>query len=204
MTTIKFIGLPGCGKTSIINLLKTKIDISLESNITLPCVDLYHMYTNPKQNTTLYHLKLLEEFKKSYNERKQSTYSYYIEHTPFEMFEFFCLANVVAGNITEYGYRYLKEKSFPIKLRQMIDNEQEKCIYIYINATPETCIKNMKERNRDGEFNMNPIIFFQVYWFIILHMENNFKNKFVVDYEENNFHTESILNFLQNNVKVIW
>ena len=201
MTTIKFIGLPGCGKTSIINLLKEKIDMSNASNISLPSNDLYQMYINPKQNTVLYHMKLLEEFQKSYHERDLSKCNIYVEHTPFEMFEFFCLANVLAGNITAYGYRYLKDKSFNIKLKQFMENEPENCIYIYIIANPETCIKNMKERNRDGEFNVDPTIFAQIYWFILLHLENNFKKKFIVKYEENNFHTESILSFLKNNIK---
>lgn len=204
MSIIKFIGLPGCGKTSIIDLLSTntKLNMTRESDIILDKYDLVEMYTNPRQNTIVYHLKLLEEFQKQYKKEKPGQYKFYVEHTPFEMFEFFTLANLQAGNITSYGYRHLKEKSVGIKMAQYVEHEQAECIYIYITAPPETCIENMKKRNRDGEFNVNLQMFLQINAFIASHMDNNFGRKLIVEYKENNFHIKEIVDYLQSDMKI--
>ena len=199
MIIVKFIGLPGCGKTSTIQqLLKEKLNATLKSDVILGKTDLSSMYINPEQNTIVYHIKLLDEFEKVYNEKPLRKFDYVIEHTPFEMFEFFSLANLQSGNITYYGYDYLKDKSMKIKLNQYIEHETEKCVYIYIIAQPDVCLQNIKQRNREGELNINPQIFETIYWFIMLHLDNNYNRKLIINYEHNDFNVENILSFLQS------
>lgn len=193
---VKIIGIPGCGKSTIIeNLQKQGANIRVIKDKLYKERALKALKSNIMQNAVIFQDEVLTNWVNSElfeGDDKETNIS--IEHTPIEMIEFFTTAYKLAGFISEYGFNYLRDKFYSsgIASRRNADTA-----YIYIECPPEDAIRNMKIRGRKDEGSIDPFILHTINHLLLLHHDyNRNENKMLLRYRENDLHTDTLLRFL--------
>ena len=196
-TLIKILGVPGCGKTTMLKHLnkcmQCPIDIVKDKLYTAH--DLAELKSNPWQNAVLFQQKMITESEtedKSRQNMEEDKEHIVVEHTPIEMIEFFTAAYKLTGFITDYGFEHLRNK-----WNNLNKKKPDKCGYIYMICPPKDSIENMKERKREGEGTIYPHILDTINHFILAHHDSNKSEfKLLLYYHESDYHTGEIYHFL--------
>ena len=192
ITTIKFIGIPGCGKSTLIDKLKeTNADITVTKEELYTTHDLSELNLNPWQNATPFQEKMIETMAQKEQQTRDDELTLNVEHTPIEMIEFFSAAYKLSGFISDYGFECIRNKFRRIK-------KPHNCGYVYILCPPYASMRNMKIRNRDGEGAIQPFVLDTINHLIVAHYDSNLSpSKLLLHYREDDFHVKEVQEFLR-------
>ena len=204
MTTkrIKFFGLPGSGKTTVIDVLKETLKIKLKViNDKLPSTEmLRQLWSNPTQNcVTFQHLlieKEEEEEKKIKNCEFIKNYDFIIDHTPIETIEFFNHAYLASSYISGFNYDHLQRKCNKVRIEREPDQGEDD-IYVFLYTPIFQTLENIKKRNRAEELFHEEYIFTHIHYAIeSFKGQNLFRKHITIPYEENHIDITGICGLL--------
>ena len=200
-TLIKILGVPGCRKSTMLREVDRILRCHNRSIIIVKdklytTDDLAELKLNPWQNAVIFQQNMIDDFQsedKYQQQMKKCENQIVVEHTPIEMIEFFTAAYKLSGFITDYGFKYIRNKWY----NSSINDDADKCGYIYVICSPKDSIENMKERKREGEGTVYPFVLDTINHFILAHHDSNKSDfKLVLYYRENDFHTGELYAFL--------
>lgn len=198
MKTIKVIGLPGSGKSSMLRKLKktygSKMTVINED--LLQASDVACLHENPEQNGLAIQMKIIDFMisQATSADRSSDKLMLTFEHTPIEMVSFFTSLYTYNGIISDYGCEYLREKMN--SLRQ-IEGPRNKTYYIYLFAPIHICRENIIERGRTGEddwLDRDSLNF--LHQMLSTHHDFCSDKKLVLHYERDNYHESVVENFM--------
>lgn len=181
MGKVKLLGLPGSGKSTILKEMEKiknkKCTFSVIHDRMVQSQDLKCLAENMKQNTITFQTKLVENF---LNETIEEPYAdIIIDHTPIEMVEFFNTSYTIYNYMTDYNWDHICQM-----IKKVKENEMTLRGFVYIFAPVETCIRNMRKRNRLYEPEYDKRLFEQINILLIDHYDKNPNPKILLDYEE--------------------
>lgn len=183
MLKVKFLGLPGSGKSTLFEDMKKsktkKYTFSVSRDHLVRGKDLEHLSENMKQNAVTFQSLLVEKFSQLSTETPRS--NIVMEHTPIEMVEFFNLAYTAYNYMTEYNLDHLRHK---IEDAKRLEKDTSSVLgYVYIFAPVNRCIKNMKKRGRLNEPEYDKMLFRHINMMMKYHCDNNPLPKLMISYE---------------------
>lgn len=192
MKRIKFFGLPGSGKTTVIETLKQDLGLKLRiinDNLTTEKM-LRALWTNPAQNSVTFQHMLIEREKNQEIKLKKDlvlfpNFDYVIDHTPVEMIEFFNHAYLASTYLSEFSFEQLQIECNKVRTARQPDNG-EKDIYVFLHTPIEQVMKNIEKRGRAGESFHENYVFTHIHYAIETFKNQNLSRKHItVPYEEN-------------------
>lgn len=148
MYFIKIIGLPGSGKSTMIeNWIKKnpgKKFLTINDRLTNE-KDRLALNENRTQNCYIFQKKMIEKYEVK-TAKNHMNFDFIINHTPLEMITFFNEVNLKQGFLTKYGWEELISHSV-----KKFKRESKPDLTVYMITTPQICAEHIEQRKRTGE-----------------------------------------------------